>query len=156
MSFPHTRGDGPVLTCISTNPQGFSPHAWGWPETTALILSGQGVFPTRVGMARKKIQIKSQAARFPHTRGDGPQTAVMTHEEVEFSPHAWGWPAVSKRSCTLGQVFPTRVGMARDYTLLRRMPRGFPHTRGDGPVFCRENGGGKIVFPTRVGMARMD
>ncbi len=31
--FPHTRGDGPVLTGIRETHYVFSPHAWGWSAT---------------------------------------------------------------------------------------------------------------------------
>jgi hypothetical protein len=52
--FPHTRGDGPYPTVPASILARFSPHAWGW---TGLPI-GDGlcplVFPTRVGMDRRR------------------------------------------------------------------------------------------------------
>ena len=70
--------------------------------------------------------------------------------------------------------FPTRVGMARRAEILRILETGFPHPRGDGPMFTMPVDqvlaisppawGWPAVeltteyltadFPTRVGMAR--
>ena len=50
---------------------------------------------------------------FPHIRGDGPFTTKLDSAIPTFSPHTWGWTALSE-----GQVASS--------------PR-FPHIRGDGP-----------------------
>ena len=72
-------------------------------------------------------------------------------------------------------VFPTPVGMARDYTFDPTYGKGFPHARGDGPLGGAQSannlkfsprpwgwpaGSASIdmhdtVFPTPVGMARI-
>ena len=53
---------------------------------------------------------------------------------LEFSPHAWGWTDAKLIQQLACRVFPTRVGVDR---LLRNngiLYRGFPHTRGGGPL----------------------
>ncbi len=52
VSFPHTRGDGPVRARVHNYQTGFSPHAWGWPGKSVISTVPSKVFPTRVGMAR--------------------------------------------------------------------------------------------------------
>ena len=49
-------------------------------------------------------------------------------------------------------VFPTRVGMDRLHTNLRKLERRIPHTRGDGPQLRSTVLDRAEVFPTRVGM----
>ena len=92
---------------------------------------------------------------FPHTRGGGPHyrrgipdddgvfpTRVgvdLAHQNCDdvcdvFSPHAWGWTAMSSNSHNCLYVFPTRVGVDRTALLFLRCPARFPHTRGGGPV----------------------
>ncbi len=69
------------------------------------------VFPTRVGVNRKEMDIYTLAYRIPHTRGGEPQSAGREErnpdvfptrvgvnrpdqerlfQKAEYSPHAWG------------------------------------------------------------------
>ena len=50
---------------------------------------------------------------FPHTRGDGPVSNMVTDMAKMFSPHPWGWTVVGKYYGGTGFVFPTPVGMDR-------------------------------------------
>jgi len=45
------------------------------------------VFPTPVGMDRGSSVDRHRSRRFPHTRGDGPYTAMTAGEIAQFSPH---------------------------------------------------------------------
>ncbi len=53
LSFPHTRGDGPMQSQISQQKIEFSPHAWGWTVCSLRAWRLHRVFPTRVGMDRR-------------------------------------------------------------------------------------------------------
>jgi len=48
--FPHTRGDGPLLSTLLRMTQQFSPHTWGWTHGGSRGSLGLDVFPTHVGM----------------------------------------------------------------------------------------------------------
>ena len=50
-----------------------------------------------------------------------------------ISPPAWGWPGSHRTASPAGYDFPTRVGMAREFTRGPRDEKRFPHPRGDGP-----------------------
>ena len=81
--------------------------AAGWPKF---------VFPTRVGMVRRRVRNDPRHSRFPHARGDGP--AILAHvEDMDlFSPRAWGWSGKLRALRGYLLVFPTRVGMVRNGT----------------------------------------
>ena len=91
-----------------------------------------------------------------------------------ISPPAWGWPEVDGKLLLIVCDFPTRVGMARSCSACLTQSSGFPHPRGDGPVFSIRAFSPSMIsppawgwpgaapatveqtmdFPTRVGMAR--
>ena len=141
-SFPHTRGDGPLLADFSVCPIAFSPHPWGWTAQTPGKTRAVYVFPTPVGMDRSRARSARLQSRFPHTRGDGPVNDLRACFELVFSPHPWGWTARGPRRLSGPQVFPTPVGMDRTSTHTPTNRGGFPHTRGDGPP------GGDAAPPT--------
>ncbi len=91
-----------------------SPPAWGWPATLAHFAPLWEDFPTRVGMARQAGHIVTETQRFPHPRGDGPTTVMITASSSPISPPAWGWPGHRSSQRRKRHDFPTRVGMARD------------------------------------------
>ncbi len=132
--FPHPRGDGPHSSDVADSETWFSPPAWGWPARRAVLPRRIGVFPTRVGMARQATAPGVDAARFPHPRGDGPYSVLSILSMIEFSPPAWGWPAIAGAESWPAHVFPTRVGMARECGIRMLLDRRFPHPRGDGPT----------------------
>ena len=153
-SFPHPRGDGPTFAWSCRKPAKFSPPAWGWSAIALASSRLMPVFPTRVGMVRRRRGSGPGRWRFPHPRGDGPRRSGCRAVRRRFSPPAWGWsdrhaPSLFNRSC-------------------------FPHPRGDGPANRVNLSDGKVfsppawgwsawprphrtrggVFPTRVGMVR--
>ncbi len=131
-----------------------SPHAWGWTERPWITWCTGNDFPTRVGMDRARALRPRHFARFPHTRGDGPQSCTNASVSSPISPHAWGWTARTRSTRKLVSDFPTRVGMDRFVILRDRGRRRFPHTRGDGPGDCERTPASLCDFPTRVGMDR--
>ena len=131
--FPHMRGDGPACEPIDCRLRQFSPHAWGWSELFAVITAGTPVFPTCVGMVRRKRCFVYQTSSFPHMRGDGPRLPISVYSALGFSPHAWGWSAIPLLGLSNMRVFPTCVGMVRRKDNINLQRKGFPHMRGDGP-----------------------
>ena len=76
LRFPHLRGDGPWDTDAKVAGKWISPPAWGWPvETKSADLDDED-FPTCVGMARLSVERAIELVRFPHLRGDGPNTEL--------------------------------------------------------------------------------
>ncbi len=131
---PHTRGDGPTSSNARGHWSRFSPHAWGWSAFNYIRKTNDIVLPTRVGMVRKSDCEREVQAGSPHTRGDGPTDAIVGETGTQFSPHAWGWSAVSRRHTHAPHVLPTRVGMVRPHAVTRLEQQSSPHTRGDGPL----------------------
>ena len=77
ISFPHTRGDGPLPIVLDDSLTGFSPHTWGWTRVLGASADQCKVFPTHVGMDLHCFRIYSARQSFPHTRGDGPAFALV-------------------------------------------------------------------------------
>ena len=133
--FPHTRGDVPSTSIIGAFGVRFSPHAWGCSVPWQKWPIGNWVFPTRVGMFLDCSGRGRAPRRFPHTRGDVPDSAMMNKMSAKFSPHAWGCSDALLPRVRAPGVFPTRVGMflVENGNLLPRAC--FPHTRGDVPYW---------------------
>ncbi len=171
-SFPHTRGDVPWLGLFAVCAVMFSPHAWGCSLRASFGIDSVRVFPTRVGMFREPAIDLTDAASFPHTRGDVPAANKAIRAAKWFSPHAWGCSGQRRPVRLHLRVFPTRVGMFRSGMTNHATLESFPHTRGDvpfgnnlgAPIYrfsphawgCSANPRTatrtKRVFPTRVGM----
>ena len=81
-----------MIAIMITNFQ-FSPRAWGWTEVKLRRVEANPVFPTRVGVDRRKLREWPTLRRFPHARGGGPCVPCA-------------------RAGGAG-VFPTRVGVDR-------------------------------------------
>ena len=133
---PHPRGDGPTWDRSALVAMKMSPPAWGWPVNCVPFLEIRFDVPTRVGMARQRIELHKAPAGCPHPRGDGPPTHGGPRKEETMSPPAWGWPANLDDTFTrLGDV-PTRVGMARREFKYMNSNTRCPHPRGDGPTMA--------------------
>jgi len=68
-SFPHTRGDVPMSKIWFATGMPFSPHAWGCSALAGCPSVGPIVFPTLVGMYRRRLHQMDRTFRFPHMRG---------------------------------------------------------------------------------------
>ena len=71
------------------------------------------MFPTGVGMNRRRLESCTPQFRVPHGRGDEPDTNLATRG--------------------FRQVFPTGVGMNRAHLLREAVAIRVPHGRGDEP-----------------------
>ena len=172
--FPHARGDGPCKDYAEKRINKFSPRPWGWSRRDSIPESCRQVFPTPVGMVPQSGVRTGGVRRFPHARGDGPDTTTDSNKRLAFSPRPWGWSAMMLILFLAFAVFPTPVGMVPAETSRFTEPMGFPHARGDGPhrfvslncctVFSPRPWGWSPgrdkyrmavdVFPTPVGMVR--
>ncbi len=56
-SFPHARGDGPLVGPPPAVLKEFSPRAWGWTVVPVGEQRRAAVFPTRVGMDRSGLAV---------------------------------------------------------------------------------------------------
>ena len=133
-SFPHTRGDVPSSHTLGLGCYGFSPHTWGCSVIFYLNRPMMGLFPTHVGMFRRARWKPQSRSTFPHTRGDVPPDWFFELDFYHFSPHTWGCSAAILEERSLGDLFPTHVGMFRVYYPIREFNSSFPHTRGDVPA----------------------
>ena len=92
----------------------FSPRPWGCSSSCLELVLTQLVFPTPVGMFRRKILSHILRKSFPHARGDVPRNSSQSAVLDWFSPRPWGCSA-NLRSAQLEElVFPTPVGMFRE------------------------------------------
>ena len=48
------------------------------------------LFPTCVGMNRRRARLEKQHRAVPHVRGDEPPIKYLALDEVDCSPRAWG------------------------------------------------------------------
>ena len=172
--FPHARGDVPNRPRLTTPPHQFSPRTWGCSDHQYAFAAAGTVFPTHVGMFRKRARCSSTTGCFPHARGDVPGLRVAPLSVIRFSPRTWGCSLDRVQREGVNHVFPTHVGMFRSRLLISGHGGRFPHARGDVPTFrgiiiltpkfsprtwgCSAERKMKIgtsrVFPTHVGMFR--
>ena len=131
--FPRTRGDGPDRGAAIDPPRWFPPHARGWTVASSSRARDRTVSPARAGMDRSRQPFAASFARFPRTRGDGPEGGADDPGDGLFPPHARGWTRANIIQTTGTIVSPARAGMDPRRADLRAMPQRFPRTRGDGP-----------------------
>ena len=89
---------------------------------------------------------------FPHSRGDVPSTSPLSPISSPFSPLTWGCSACWLSRFRRRPVFPTHVGMFRQFASGFVAIQSFPHSRGDVPTKEGKNSLLCKVFPTHVGM----
>ena len=110
---PHARGDGPKVLKAQGEYEMYSPRTWGWTVNTLRMLHKWVVFPTHVGMDRRRRRGHPPRARIPHARGDGPPRAALSVPAPMYSPRTWGWTEAGSSGGRPYYVFPTHVGMDR-------------------------------------------
>ncbi len=91
------------------------------------------VFPTHVGVDRRRSGRPPRCPSFPHARGGGPSRFGPPRPQVVFSPRTWGWTAGEGLHRPAPRVFPTHVGVDRRPRRKRTTSPRFPHARGGGP-----------------------
>ena len=137
--FPHSRGDVPFLDDPCCAACSFSPLTWGCSAAVTKTTWQPVVFPTHVGMFRGWPSRMNAYNRFPHSRGDVPETDGSANRADVFSPLTWGCSWGHADSKTYIAVFPTHVGMFRILRLLDGRENCFPHSRGDVPLLVLED-----------------
>jgi len=130
---PHARGDGPKRRWVLRGLCGYSPRTWGWTAAGRAGPAGADVFPTHVGMDRRRRRIFPLATGIPHARGDGPDARVVVRKRLWYSPRTWGWTEKRALEAACVEVFPTHVGMDPHRRPAYNHPLSIPHARGDGP-----------------------
>ena len=105
----------------------FSPHTWG-----CTVCVGGHKFP---------------CCRFPHTRGGVPFEDKRGALDGTFSPHTWGCTARRWFLPSARQVFPTHVGVYRNFSTAKIAMPSFPHTRGGVPYADQPTGSGVRFSP---------
>jgi hypothetical protein len=134
ISFPHARGDVPSQQKRKTGKASFSPRTWGCSVRSLVFRQMDCVFPTHVGMFRKKTMSDFDDLGFPHARGDVPRPCRAGKRRLPFSPRTWGCSVLCTRGDHGFMVFPTHVGMfRRDWSHIQ-LDGSFPHARGDVPA----------------------
>ena len=89
---PHARGDGPFAMSAAYSVTLYSPRPWGWPAGERVGARAFIVFPTPVGMARRRWDVRRIGSCIPHARGDGPRFHAGQVQAGRYSPRPWGWP----------------------------------------------------------------
>ena len=85
--FPRTRGDGPRREESEPHAQGVSPHTRGWTLGRPRRAPHDEGFPAHAGMDPSSLPTCTPTARFPRTRGDGPQDGLFCRHIHRVSPH---------------------------------------------------------------------
>ena len=132
------------------------------------------MFPTSVGMNRPTWNIKCLTLNVSHERGDEPPKLKKPNFNKACFPRAWGWTATTDFNRLNDKMFPTSVGMNRNWFYRQIRIMNVSHERGDEPLcvhicilsllcFPRAWGwtvgktafvGALTMFPTSVGMNR--
>ncbi len=173
-TFPHASGDVPCLILLACPLPRFSPREWGCSGLCSCIARQYLLFPTRVGMFRRRRQSRRCGRTFPHASGDVPTWGIRGIPSQRFSPREWGCSDGGGKMEELKCLFPTRVGMFRTANTRALLGLPFPHASGDVPLrgdyklvpdsFSPREWGcsarpvvqhrWQVLFPTRVGMFR--
>ncbi len=91
------------------------------------------VFPTPVGVVRRRAWQLPTRIGLPHARGGGPRPEAPVPIRIRSSPRPWGWSADQLDQLPLRLVFPTPVGVVRFELGIGPQRQRLPHTRGGGP-----------------------
>ena len=132
-SFPHSRGDVPALNPVDEQKAWFSPLTWGCSCHKERPNEDKPVFPTHVGMFLSPSTERLRRGRFPHSRGDVPNSDAQGLKRRWFSPLTWGCSEEGLSPSPADIVFPTHVGMFRFRESNMMRHKSFPHSRGDVP-----------------------
>ena len=120
-TFPHARGDVPLLGGDGREERVFSPRPWGCSVGSVVRALRHDLFPTPVGMFRSARGSSIRAGSFPHARGDVPHYDRAQGGFVSFSPRPWGCSALRPRA---GRTATSRASQeARELKLGRRRAR---------------------------------
>ncbi len=90
LPFPHASGDVPSYKSIVEIATIFSPREWGCSEGEEIEIDDEELFPTRVGMFRRRAVSRPCWRPFPHASGDVPPGLTVAGVIINFSPREWG------------------------------------------------------------------
>ena len=127
---PHARGG------VSKHGQGHikhrqsSPRPWGCFRPSGSAKRTLSVFPTPVGVFRKRSVIYAVFIRLPHARGGVSPTMARTLSMGLSSPRPWGCFRAGALVSRPKRVFPTPVGVFLPTNPAKDGPRSLPHARG--------------------------
>ena len=119
--FPHVCGDVPGVVLGLPASSVFSPRMWGCSLAGTGGGRGSMVFPTYVGMFRRRGRTPESPRCFPHVCGDVPSARPAAPPVPPFSPRMWGCSEHDRFSRHRLDVFPTYVGMFRSMAMRRRI-----------------------------------
>ena len=171
---PHPRGGVPTSRTPFEVAEGSSPPTWGCSGGAAYWGDALGVFPTHVGVFRRRRQRCEGDLSLPHPRGGVPFMEPYERTRAGSSPPTWGCSVADALLLTTLPVFPTHVGVFRACCPPSWLAPCLPHPRGGVPSKvsgpgtgtesspptwgCSEPRGRHVVlsqvFPTHVGVFR--
>ena len=105
----------------------------GWTPDLGKVGEGTVVSPAHAGMDPSPPSRAGATARFPRTRGDGPDADARWVTVAAFPPHTRGWTQHRHVAVRHQRVSPAHAGMDRCRGAIRLKDISFPRTRGDGP-----------------------
>ena len=97
-------------------------------------------------MVRRRTIRSNDGSSYPRARGDGPLNRKNMNMKKKLSPRPWGWSVPIPRRTVSAEVFPSRVGMVRDFPRMALAGLSFPLARGDGP-------GARMAAPLPVSLS---
>ncbi len=132
--FPRTRGDGPEAVGVLSVPYELPPHTRGWTLRGDDGIVSRRASPAHAGMDPPPGDPQRCGHRFPRTRGDGPHRGSVPPARARLPPHTRGWTQVLMDRIGYAVASPAHAGMDRCPGRDPGHRRGFPRTRGDGPI----------------------
>ena len=152
---PYACGDcASIATCWSARPI-CSLRMWGLRVDCHVLERTAHMFPTHVGIARRRRQPESSNAHVPYACGD---CAVAGRRERLVAPcslRMWGLRVDCPRTHAVTVMFPTHVGIARDCRRTAYRARHVPYACGDCAEALTLDARALFMFPTHVGIARI-
>ncbi len=127
---PHRRGGVSQRSPSASALRVSSPQAWGCFALVKAVAWLDCVFPTGVGVFRKRCCRSRRCGCLPHRRGGVSGCADGGVPLVESSPQAWGCFAPRLRRGAPKTVFPTGVGVFRYTSSAPVLHQCLPHRRG--------------------------
>ncbi len=109
--FPRTRGDGPNDTNAIRTMGMVPPHPRGWSLVSAFEDKVRRGSPAPAGMVPDRHCSAPERARFPRTRGDGPEIADRRCRATKVPPHPRGWSRDVDRRVQVVGGSPAPAGM---------------------------------------------
>ncbi len=128
---PHIRGEYCLNRTNAPAALGSSPHPWGIPTLSLVLMSCRRFIPTSVGNTFRSRFSRYTRAVHPHIRGEYCWRLATKVGMCGSSPHPWGILRMCKEEITRSRFIPTSVGNTTGRWQESSTGAVHPHIRGE-------------------------